>query len=440
MHCKLHLRLYRFDVKEMIKMITSKSEITEALKEYEKVQREYTYFLYSSNAPKWDAKKHSTYLNGIVLGKFQENDFLTMQLLKEGVSDSILCAEIKASLEHQIQKITNAEQPDILKQMLLKSYKSQISELSLNSLDIWICKNVGWIQTYTRGIPYSEFKTLLYLYYSFDNYTYQKRHAFCSDLGDLKEAYRDVFGKQSQFAKYGVVPIDQERELIAINPPRIYDKKLNKTFFTKNVPMILLKKFDEMKSYGIIGDFSIRLVNEPGYDGRLYSQYITESLEQGKIFEFVNLGNCFTSKLYSKEYEDCMWVVIDPQNITFEELCKDFETYNDMVVTQVVHLQYKTECECAYITHMDHEYVFYTIDEYESRMTNPAQKGTAKSRLKSFKIDNSRIPFDYRCNVLRKDENGNNLPVESEQFVYYVLECYFKHRDLLKEYFQEMLN
>ena len=32
-----------------------------------------------------------------------------------------------------------------------------------------------------------------------------------------------------------------------------------------------------------------------------------------------------------------MWV-IDPTNIAFEELCDDFKIYNDMIVTQVVHL------------------------------------------------------------------------------------------------------
>ena len=134
-----------------------------------------------------------------------------------------------------------------------------------------------------------------------------------------------------------------------------------------------------------------------------------------------------------------MCITIDPQNITFEELCENFEVYNDMVVTQVVHLQYEIEGECTFITHLDHEYVFYTIDEYENRMSNATQKGTAKTRMKSFKIDNSRIPFDYRCEVLRKDENGNDLPQKDEQFLCYVLESYFKHKDLLKEYFQNIL-
>lgn len=100
---------------------------------------------------------------------------------------------------------------------------------------------------------------------------------------------------------------------------------------------------------------------------------------------------------------------------------------------------YEIEGECAFITHLDHEYVFYTIDEYENRMSSATQKGTAKTRMKSFKIDNSRIPFDYRCEVLRKDENGNDLPQKDEQFLCYVLESYFKHKDLLKEYFQNIL-
>ena len=71
-------------------------------------------------------------------------------------------------------------------------------------------------------------------------------------------------------------------------------------------------------------------------------------------------------------------------------------------------------------------------------MSNETQKGAAKARIKSFKIDNSRIPFDYRCEVWRKDQNGNDLPFQDEQFLCYVLECYFKHKELLKEYFQKV--
>lgn len=191
-------------------------------------------------------------------------------------------------------------------------------------------------------------------------------------------------------------------------------------------------------SRGIIGDFAVRLLNEPGYEGKMDSGYLAEALERGKIFDFVDLGSYSISKLYSVKYEDCMWVVIDPSNITFEELCEDFDIYNDMVVTQVIHLQYDFENDAAYITHLDHEYVFYSIDEYNRRLDDVKQKGEAQTRMKSFKIDHAKIPFDSRCEIFRKDERGNDLPSEDEQFLCYVLECYFKHKDLLKEYFQKM--
>ena len=149
-------------------------------------------------------------------------------------------------------------------------------------------------------------------------------------------------------------------------------------------------------------------------------------------------GSYSVSKLYSEKYENCMWVIIDPPNITFEELCEDFDIYEDMVITQVIHLQYVIEHEKTYITHLDHEYIFYSIDEYERRLIDVTQKGEAQARMKSFKIDHARIPFDRRCKVLRRDEEGNDLPLENEQFLCYVLECYFKHKDLLKEYFQKI--
>lgn len=226
--------------------------------------------------------------------------------------------------------------------------------------------------------------------------------------------------------------------MLPIDPPRIYDRSVDKTFFTKNIPLHLLKKLSEMMSKGMVSDLAVRLLNEPGYKGKMSCEYLAEALERGKQFDFVNLGSYSVSKLYSTKYEDCLWVVIDPENIIFEELCEDFETFEDMVVTQVVHLQYKNLAGEICITHLDHEYIFYTLDEYGKRMRDVTQKGTAKQRMKSFKIDNSKIPFDFRCEISRKDEDGNDLPVEKEQFLCYVLECYFKHKDLLSEYFQKV--
>lgn len=92
----------------------------------------------------------------------------------------------------------------------------------------------------------------------------------------------------------------------------------------------------------------------------------------------------------------------------------------------------------AYITHMDHEYIFYDVREYEKRLVDVTQKGTAKARMKSFKIDDAEIPFTAQCNIVRKDQYGNDLNTEKEQFLKFVLECYFEHKDLLIEYFQKI--
>ena len=78
------------------------------------------------------------------------------------------------------------------------------------------------------------------------------------------------------------------------------------------------------------------------------------------------------------------------------------------------------------------------LDEYEKRMKDVHQKGTAKTRMKSFKIDNARFPFDTMIKIQRKDQNGMDLPSEYVQFLCYVLELYFTHKDLLVEYFQNL--
>ena len=427
-------------------MINSRNEIMELLNEYMITDYErVTYAEYVSKglmleSNQWSGKRQAKYTNGVVLGKFREDDATTRKILKEGVTDEALHKEIRINLEHNIKMIEESKNNDFRQQEKLKCYKNQQYELSTCSIDEWVNKNYGWIKEDTIDIPFSDVRVLLYLYYAFENYSNEIKNPFYSDLNKLKTVYDNILDKHSQFHKYGIVPIDSERELLLVSPPRIYDKSINKTFFTKNIPFNLLSKIVEMISSGIVKDFSVRLLNEPGYLGKLEYGIILEEVERGKVFDFSNLGDCSISRLYSSKYENCMWVVIDPSNITFEELYDDFDCYDEMIVTQVVHLEYKKEGDSAYITHLDHEYIFYTIDEYDNRMSDVTQKGTAKARMKSFKIDNSRIPFEYRCKVLRKDENGNDLPPKDEQFLCYVLECYFKHKDLLKEYFHKVLS
>ena len=62
-------------------------------------------------------------------------------------------------------------------------------------------------------------------------------------------------------------------------------------------------------------------------------------------------------------------------------------------MTQAVHLKFFKKKDDFYIEHIDHEIIFYTFDEYDNRLCNIKAKGKVLKRQKTFKIDNSEIPF-----------------------------------------------
>ena len=419
-------------------MIKSKEEILKVLDEYVKVYYEWVYQLYMPNCKEWTNEKMVMYSNGVVFGKFRESDSSIMKILKEGIADDLLSKEIDVNIKYQIAKYKKVEQLDIMDERKYKLEQEKLNDLKKYPIDDWIQKYFGWMIEKFIGVSYSEGRVLIYLHHALENYYIQQHHPYNNNLEQLEKAYENVLDKHSQFYKYGIITVENEqRELIVTNPPRIYDKSINKTFFTKNVPLNVLQEIYKIIEKEQIGEFSIRLMNEPGYIGKMYSQYLAESLEFGKLFNFANLKNYSVSRLYSEKYDNCLWVKIEPKSIIFEELCEDFEDFQDSVVTQVVHLEYDVEDDIAYIIHMDHEYIFYTIEEYEKRCTDSKQKGTAQPRMKSFKIDNARIPFDTRCNIERRNIEGDKI-IEDEQFLCFILESYFRHKDLLREYFQNL--
>ncbi len=131
------------------------------------------------------------------------------------------------------------------------------------------------------------------------------------------------------------------------------------------------------------------------------------------------------SKFYSTDnYKNNLWVRHDlrKQSLTFEELLENFEVADDNIVTQVIHLEYTSRDETFFITHLDHEFIIYTIEQYEERMSNAGEKGHRK--VKTFKVDGSVIPFSLKV-------NGNIFLIQ-------VLDAYFNNRDLIQEYFAEV--
>lgn len=392
-------------------MITSRNDIQKLLKEFLKAQDFYTINFCSDDNNLKQTKIN--YFYGPLVGKILEKDSQTLEVLKDSVTDEALRKEL------QLYK------------------KMEVNEL--DNLDDYVQKYISCYDIFSEIISLSKNKkrTFVFLDIAYRNYFNELNCKFNSDLSRVNQSFINILNNERQFSKYKLVPIGSDRELIMLDPPRFYDKVTDTTFYINNISLSLLSILNKMKNSNIIKDLSVRINNEPGMRGRHAEMILQEELERGQYLNFTNIDKIPITKLYSKNLSDNLWVKIDNQNITFEEFCDDFDIYEDTIATQVIHLEYLKDNNNCYITHLDHEYVFYTEDEYLKRQINYKQKGMAKERIKSFKIDNSHIPLNYVVNVQNKNVNGL-LILQKELFLYYVLDCYFKHKDLLNEYFQNV--
>lgn len=380
----------------------------------------------------WDTHRHNLFCNGSVWGFYQERDPQLIQFIQEFDSAEALKEEIRKNLHTEKRALSKAEQ-DIMNMARLEVCQIRLDELDSLPFNDWICKHANWAQTII-DVPDDDLLGFLYIHFRYENYKDDIKSPYNSALDKIKSLYEGRFNKESQFNKYELIPIDSERKLLPIKWPRIYDRSIDKTLFVKNVPLELLAKLYELQQKHLVGNLAIRVKNNY-LNGYVKMVPLEEELERGRVFSLSNLGDIEITKLYSKQYEDQLWINATDTDITFEELCDDFETYKDSIVTQVLHLQFSMINSEPCITHLDHEYVFYSSDDFEKRKHNAWQKGTNQRRLKSFKVDNACIPFSQNYSVSWIDNSGERCPEVSVPFLCYVLNCYFRHTDLLKEYF-----
>lgn len=408
--------------------------------DYKKTQEEYTQAMSPDTIlPNWDSKRLGVYINGVVIGKYREKDAETLKVIHSDILPKEIKRVISSYYKDKIKELSLINNKNVIQLNELKRKTKALEELENINLECWIKKYENWIYEESMGVI-KDTVGLVYIFYAYKEYNKIKNSLYNSDQDNILKAYNGGIDKMPAFSKYGLLPIDDDRELMCIRPPRIYDRTINKTLFLKNIPINVANKFYELLEKNVINEISVRVSNNNIFDHKYSISILLEEVERGNIFSFLNIGICDVTKLYSKNFGDCLWIIIDKENITFEEMCDDFDVYDDKIITQVIHLQYRNMDKDTIITHLDHEYIFYTEDEYSLRIRNPRQKGEAAHRIKSFKIDKSRIPFTYPCNVECKDNNGENIDSIQIPFIYFVLENYFKHKDLLKEYFQKILN
>ena len=391
----------------------------------------------------WPEERRTKYNFGVLLGKYLEKDSMLFDFLRYQYSNEEITTTIIENINYLIKQIKQQKNIDFLNECKVDMLTNQLDLLTSKKLEEWLAT---YYQPIYKMEPYSiedcHIKTFCYIDYAYTNYCNKLKSVYNSDTNNIKTIYAGIYEKESQLYKYGLIEIDDNCEIMPLDPPRIFDSKINKTFYLINVTKELLEVFES--NINLLGRISLRVSNLQLYifDGKYTMQKLTESLEFGKKFSVSEVGIIPTTKLYSTNYNDTLWVKIDSSNITFEELCENKYIYGDSIITQVIHLEYKNIESKLIITHIDHEFVFYSREDYSQRQTNSNIKGTEQKRLKSFKIDNANIPIDLSCerniNVIDDSLDGYKKATEKVPFLILVLKTYFKHTDLIDEYFESL--
>lgn len=235
----------------------------------------------------------------------------------------------------------------------------------------------------------------------------------------LETIYRDKnydLNQENQYEKYGLVEIDNSRELL-ISDSRILDKKVNISYEISlidfNVYKVLLEYFEK---YNFTLSFAPD--NESIYDFIFDSTLTTEAVEFGVSPTIETLRTECSHKIKFVDYtsKDTFWIRNINSDFYIEEIVSDFVEHQDSIVTKLIHIEHTTKDEELYIKHIDFEYIFYSIDEFINRYekNNFTQKGEMYKRKKIFKIDNASIPF-----------NGD--------FLYPIVYFTFENKELVKE-------
>lgn len=232
----------------------------------------------------------------------------------------------------------------------------------------------------------------------------------------------DLFHCDTQFNAYGLLTVVEELEFSDLKPLEPLDRRVGKHLSLDAADQIV-RELIALKKDGYIGTLSFRPRFNVGLRSHRSLTIALEDIERGTIFELSKLNKPDLIKLYSVNY-DTLWVNIEVGEITFEEILSEIVIEGDYLVTQVLHLQHSIKNGVAIINHIDHEFIYYTLEEYESRQSNPNQKGAARPRIKTFKVDDACIPF--------------TLP-DGRWFLYLVLEAHFTKIDLVAEYFEKVL-
>lgn len=296
-------------------------------------------------------------------------------------------------------------------------FDSVISDIIKESNNPNLTKET-YIYVFYLGILYEEYK--------FDTGLKKKYHVESKKENNLYKYYRtlgvNLRESDRQFLKYNLLSVSSSEQIISGLPSRIFDSNKSSQFLVETPEPLLdlfiyLLDIDAIKSISfLVGgevvfqtpeQYFILLGNEQKRPPVLLEDFLNATRDSHAITDVIKSGDVKNmpptqvgaGRFYDKD-NDSAWYFIDDRNIYFEELARDPEVLDDCVVTQLVHVEYFVANNNLLLSHIDHEYIFYSYDEYDKRLEDFSQKGSARKRIKTFKIDRSEIPLIVKGGVL----------------------------------------
>ncbi len=402
----------------------------------------------------FEKEKKYDYLNAEILFGFcfncfinQDNDFkILMDLLNENIShfDKFFIQIYNDNLKNKLKiinnKIETIEDEDE-KRKVINFYKIEIKDinkkLKTSSLSEYI-NNYSYnlieeiYLPYGRDYPKVMNKNYIKKYeplYSiikiiFEDYQ-KKTKPFINfkEIENIKKQLIDIYSPANYIDKYNLLKFSNFLDLYVSykEGSHIADYEKQKYFHNNYIPTIIFEVIKDLIAKKYIKDISFLITYISDYCICL------EEKEFGRIFDYNITELPHLSCFYDiNSNEDKLIVKKDIEgekiSLTFETLRNNFITQDEQIVTNLIHLEIKTVNNEEFITHLDHEFIFYTLNEYEKKIDQYSNKGSKK--LKTFKIDNSMIPLTYKY---------KGTPI----LIYFLME-FLNNQELILEYFSKI--
>ncbi|MEN8412320.1 hypothetical protein ABFP33_20420 [Acinetobacter bereziniae] len=240
---------------------------------------------------------------------------------------------------------------------------------------------------------------------------------------DVKRKLESIYGKNA-LDRYDLLKITDNHFIYNYEINYVKDNWVEKNYFITAVNKKTLEIIKKIREEDFADDVSFQIIlildDSLGLEDKGRGVHFDYNLSKlHDISQFYNVSNeaeqlfVFVGKEKSKI------------SLTFETLVPDFLMDKDCnVLTNMIHLEVsKDENRNDVISHIDHEYIVYSAEEYDRRLEkDPRQRGHDK--IKTFKIDNAKIPLNYT--------------IDGAPILYCFLLSCLDNKELIDEYFNKV--